>query len=77
MESEAAFGQVLRRLRKERNLTQEALALEANVQRTYVSMLERGQNSASIRMVFKLAPLLGVRPSEILAQVEEELGPKK
>lgn len=73
MEPEVAFGRVLRNLRKAKGLSQERLALEAEVQRTYVSMLERGLNSVSIKVLFKLAPLLGVRPAEILSLVQDEI----
>lgn len=73
MEPEVAFGRVLRNLRKAKGLSQERLALEADVQRTYVSMLERGLNSVSIKVLFKLAPLLGVRPAEILSLVQDEI----
>lgn len=64
---------MLRNLRKAKGLSQERLALEADVQRTYVSMLERGLNSVSIKVLFKLAPLLGVRPAEILSLVQDEI----
>jgi len=73
VEPEVAFGRVLRNLRKAKGLSQERLALEADVQRTYVSMLERGLNSVSIKVLFKLAPLLGVRPAEILSLVQDEI----
>ncbi len=70
MEPEKAFGQVLRELRKGRNLSQEALALESGVERNYVSLLELGRNSASLKMIFKLAPALGVSVAEFMGLVE-------
>jgi transcriptional regulator with XRE-family HTH domain len=70
LEPEAAFGQVLRELRLARSLSQEALALEAGLQRNYVSLLERGLNSATIKTLFKLAPVLGVTVSSLIEQVE-------
>lgn len=70
MEPEAAFGRVLRELRLARSLSQEALALEAGLQRNYVSLLERGLNSATIKTLFKLAPVLGVTVSSLMEQVE-------
>lgn len=42
MDSAVVFGRVLRRLRKTAGLTQEQLALEAGVERNYVSLIERG-----------------------------------
>ena len=67
----AAFGHVLRALRKERGISQEALAMEADLQRNYISLIERGVNQPTVTTIFKLAVALGVKPSEILARVEE------
>ena len=43
MESAVAFGRVLRRLRKKKGYTQEELGFEAELRRTFVSILELGQ----------------------------------
>jgi transcriptional regulator with XRE-family HTH domain len=67
-----AFGRALRSLRKERGLSQEGLALEADLQRNYVSLIERGINQPTVTTIFKLATALRVRPSEIVAMVETE-----
>ena len=77
MEPEVAFGEILRELRKERGLSQERLALEAGVERNYISLLELGKNSASLKMIFKLARVLGAQPSEVLRQVEERMIPDR
>jgi transcriptional regulator with XRE-family HTH domain len=69
----AAFGVVLRELRQERNLSQEALALEADLQRNYISLIERGINQPTITTIFKLAVALGIKPSEIVTRVEERV----
>lgn len=68
----AAFGRVLRSLRKERGVSQEDLALEADLQRNYVSLIERGVNQPTITTIFKLALALKMRPSEMIARVEVE-----
>ena len=60
MEPEIAFGQVLRELRKGREMSQETLALESGMERNYVSLLELGRNNASVKIIFKLAPALGI-----------------
>jgi transcriptional regulator with XRE-family HTH domain len=67
-----AFGRVLRTLRQERGMSQEALALEANIQRNFVSLIERGHNQPTITTIFKLSAALGIRPSALVEQVEIE-----
>lgn len=69
-----AFGQVLRELRHDASLSQEALALEADVDRTFVSQIERGIRQPSLATIFKLAKAVGVRPSVLIARVERALG---
>jgi transcriptional regulator with XRE-family HTH domain len=70
VEPEQAFGAVLRRLRLQKGLSQEGLALEAGLQRNYISLLERGLNSASLKTLFKLSAVLGTRVSDMLVEVE-------
>ena len=50
-------------------LSQEALAHEADMDRTYISALERGLYSASIDTVAKLAEVLGIEPDELLQRL--------
>lgn len=71
MEPEVAFGRVLRELRKQAGLSQEQLALNADLQRNYISLLERGLNSASLKTIFKLADVLQIAPSRMLEQAEK------
>lgn len=73
MEIGLAFGKVLRLKRKEAGLTQEQLALEANVQRNYVSLIERGINQPTITVLFKLAKALGCQPAQLIFEVEQML----
>ena len=60
------FARNLRKFRRQKGLSQEALAHEAGVDRTYISALERCVYSASITMVEKLATVLGVEPVDLL-----------
>jgi transcriptional regulator with XRE-family HTH domain len=71
LEPEVAFGQVLRELRKSQGLSQETLAHDAGLERNYISLLELGRNSASVKTIFKLAPVLGVSISEFMLLVEQ------
>ncbi len=72
MEVSVAFGRVIRRLRQERGLPQEKVAELADLQRKYISLLERADYQPKLSTVFKLAEALGCRPSELVALVEEE-----
>ena len=65
-----AFGKVLRRRRVEAGFTQEQLALEAALQRNYVSLMERGINQPTITTLIKLATPLGCTAAEIVEEVE-------
>jgi transcriptional regulator with XRE-family HTH domain len=56
----------LRRLRQEKNLSQEEFAHEAGIHRTYISDLERGTRNPTITIVEKIAAYLGVLPGELL-----------
>jgi transcriptional regulator with XRE-family HTH domain len=56
----------LRKARHDKKLSQEALAHEAGVDRTYISALERGVYSATIDMVDKLARVLDIEASALL-----------
>jgi transcriptional regulator with XRE-family HTH domain len=60
----------LREIRKERGISQEQLALDCGLDRTYVSLIERGTQSPTIRSVLKLATVLNVKPSEIILRME-------
>jgi transcriptional regulator with XRE-family HTH domain len=75
---EKAFGQALREMRKSKEISQEKLGLDAGFDRTYISLIERGINSPTIRTVAKLASVLKVAPSRIVVRMEQLLaGPKE
>ncbi|UJJ57097.1 helix-turn-helix domain-containing protein [Rhodanobacter denitrificans] len=61
----------MRALRKRAGMSQEQLAFNADLQRNYISLLERGLNSASIKTLFKLASVLQISPSQMLEQAEQ------
>ena len=77
MDPAQSFGKVLRAARREKCLTQEALAHEAGVERNFVSLIERGVNQPTIRVLFRLSAALKIPASELIRQVEENLrGPR-
>ena len=68
--AEEAFGLVLREIRLERALSQQALADKSGYHRTYIGLLESGEKSPSLRTIFNIATTLQVKPSEIIKSIE-------
>ncbi len=60
------FGRILRQVRVEADLTQEQLAFEADIDRTYVGMLESGKRQPSLSVIFALAKALRVTPELLI-----------
>jgi len=73
LEPDQAFGQALRYARTKRKWTQTDLALRAGVDRNYVSLIELGRNSPSVRMMYRLCDALDIRPSDLLKDVERRI----
>lgn len=67
---EERFGQLLRELRTKKGFTQEALATDSNLDRTYISLLERGLRQPTLGTLFKISEVLGVAPSSIIKDLE-------
>ena len=61
-----AFAANLRRLRHAKGISQEDLAYEADVNRTYLSKLEKGVSYPGLEIIAKLANALDVEPAELL-----------
>ncbi len=70
MDFAAVFGHVLRELRKKAGLTQEQLGFEAELERNFISMLERGERQPTLTSLIKLARPLGISASHLVALVE-------
>jgi len=68
-----AFGLVIKTLRHARNLSQETLALEANIDRTFLSQLETGRKQPSLLTIFRLAAALHVEASAVIRLVERQI----
>ncbi len=62
----AAFGRRVRSLREAAGLSQEALAEQSGLHRTYISSLERGRRNVGLDNILRLASALGVKPGELL-----------
>lgn len=60
------FATNLRRLRNAKGLSQDDLAYEAEVSRSYLSQLEKGAFYASLKIIGRLAEALDVEPAELV-----------
>ncbi len=63
----------MREQRISRDLSQEELALAADVDRTFVSQMERGIRQPTITTLMKLAGALGIQPSTLIVRMEKLL----
>lgn len=60
------FGERLRLLRKEQNMSQEKLGLKANLHRTYIGMIERGEKNITLVNIQKLAAALDISIKDMM-----------
>ena len=59
------FGEKVRELRKEKNLSQEKLAFEADLHRTYIGMIERAEKNVTLINIEKIAKALNVNIKDL------------
>jgi len=71
MDAVVLLGLNVRSFRKLRGMTQEQLGLETEMERSYVSDLERGTRNPSVRAMERLAKALGVESHQLLMPVED------
>ena len=69
-------GQVLQRFREQKKQSQELVSGFAGIGRTHLSAIERGERKPTLDTFFKIADALGVKPSVIMAAIEEEMQKK-
>ena len=60
------FGKQVREFRKRRGLSQEALALRCDLDRSYIGGVERGERNVSLLNIHRIADALGVDSAELL-----------
>lgn len=66
-----AFGAILKEHRKNLNISQEELAHRCDLDRTFISLLERGKRSPTIETIFKVSTNLNSSPSEFIKKIED------
>lgn len=69
----SAVGKTIRVLRKEKGLSQDVLSGLAGIARTHLTMIENGSKQANFETLWRLATALGLRPSELVAQIERRI----
>jgi transcriptional regulator with XRE-family HTH domain len=72
-DSHLDFGKALRRLRKDRKLSQEELADLSGLDRSYISILERNLKLPSLNTILALASGLGIKASEFMMEMENQV----
>ena len=68
-----AFGKVLRAFRDRKGISQEDLAEVAGLDRSFVSLVERGIQTPNVVVLLKISEVLGVSASALIAEVEQIL----
>ena len=68
-----AVGRVIRKHRIKKGLSQEALSGFAPIARSHLSMIETGSKQANFETIWRLAEALDMKPSELVAEIEEEI----
>jgi len=63
-----ALGEAIRHFRVQSGLSQEALALEAEIDRSYLGGIERGEHNVAVMNLVKLAQALGVSLARLMQQ---------
>ena len=71
MDIKKEVGIEIRNLRKEKGLSQEALANLSDLDRTYIPSIERGERNISIEVIYKLCNALNIRISDLFKQIEK------
>lgn len=68
-----AFGQALRHFRARKQISQEHLSQESGLDRSYISLLERGLRQPSLTTFLQLAEALNISSGDLIQKVEELL----
>jgi len=68
-----AVGITIRSLRNQRGLSQDVLSGLAGIARTHLTMIENGDKQANFETLWKIATALDMRPSQLVAHIENEI----
>ncbi len=68
-----AVGKTIRKIRKEKGLSQDVLSGLAGIARTHLTMIETGSKQANFETIWRIANALEMKPSELVAQIENAI----
>lgn len=68
-----AAGRVIRKMRTQKHMTQELLSGFAGIARSHLSMIESGTKQANMETLWRIAQALEIKPSQLVAAIEEEI----
>ena len=66
-------GKAIRRLRKEKELSQDVLSGLAGIARSHLAMIENGSKQPNFETIWKISLALNMRPSELVSCIESEI----
>ena len=66
-------GRVIQRFREKKGMSQELVSGLAGIGRTHLSAIERGERKPTLETFYKIGQAMQVRPSVLLAAIEEEV----
>lgn len=67
-------GSVIQRCREKKGVSQEVLSSFADIGRTHLSAIERGQRKPTLETFFRISDALGMKASELMQEIEKEIG---
>ena len=71
--NQVTVGQVIRKLRTQKHMTQELLSGFAGIARSHLSMIENGTKQANMETIWRIALALEMSPSQLIAAIEDEI----
>ena len=71
--NQVTVGQVIRKFRTQKHMTQELLSGFAGIARSHLSMIENGTKQANMETLWRIAHALDISPSQLVAAIEEEI----
>ena len=71
------IGKIIQQCREQRKLSQELVSGLAGIGRTHLSAIERGMRKPTLETFYRISEALGMRPSELMAVIEQAVAKSK